>query len=61
MSKRFIRKITKKGQYSYYVILPKSLIDVLNWQKKQKIVLERFGKNRILISDWSFQKQKDSE
>lgn len=61
MPKKFIRKITKKGQYSYYVILPKSLIDVLNWQKKQKIVLERFGKNKILISDWPSRKQKDNK
>lgn len=48
----YIRKITKKGKYSYLVILPKRIIDDFNWKDRQKIVVKKFGKNKILISDW---------
>jgi len=51
-TKKFIRKLTKKGKYSYLVILPKEIIDSFNWKDRQKVVVKTYGKNKILISDW---------
>jgi len=48
----FIRKITKKGKYSYFVILPKGIIDVLKWKDRQKVTIKIFGKDKILIADY---------
>ena len=48
----YIRKITKKGKYSYLVILPKRIIDSLNWRERQKVVIRNYGKDKLLISDW---------
>ena len=52
MKYEYIRKITKKGKYSYLVILPKRIIDDLDWRERQKIVIRKQGKDKILISDW---------
>ncbi len=49
---KYTRKLTKKGKYSYFVILPKKIIDAFNWRDRQKVVIRVFGKNKILISDW---------
>ena len=54
----YIRKLTKKGEYSYFVILPKRLIDSFNWRDRQKVVVKSYGKNKILISDWVPKKKK---
>jgi len=56
MDKKYIRKLTKKGKYSYSVILPKEVIDKLNWRDRQKLVIKPYGKDRILISDWPIKK-----
>ena len=54
----YIRKLTKKGEYSYFVILPKRLIDSFRWKDRQKVVVKSYGKNKILISDWVPKKKK---
>jgi len=46
-----VRKITKTGNYTYYVTIPKTLIDELGWKERQKVVVERDGKT-IVIRDW---------
>ena len=46
-----IRKITKTGQYTYYVTIPKSILDELGWREKQKVVVQKKGKG-LLIKDW---------
>ncbi len=46
-----IRKITKTGSGSYYVIIPKEMIKQLGWKEKQKVILKKNGK-AITISDW---------
>jgi bifunctional DNA-binding transcriptional regulator/antitoxin component of YhaV-PrlF toxin-antitoxin module len=56
--RRFIRKLTKKGKYSYLLIVPKTIITALGWRERQKVVLRIFGKNKILISDWKKAKRK---
>jgi len=50
--RKFIRKVTKKGKYSYFVIIPKSILRLLGWRDRQKVVLRKYGKEKVLISDW---------
>jgi len=56
--RKYIRKLTKKGKYSYFVILPKRIIDSFNWRDRQKVAIRVFGKAKILISDWKPRKKK---
>jgi len=45
-----VRKIGKTGTYTYYVTLPKSVIDDLDWRDGQKVVVKKSG-SRIVIED----------
>ena len=45
-----VRKIGKTGTYTYYVTLPKSVIDDLDWHDGQKVVIKKSG-SRIVIED----------
>lgn len=46
-----VRKLTAMGDYSMYIVLPRSAIRELGWRKGQKVVARRVGK-RIVIEDW---------
>ncbi|MEZ5277458.1 MAG: AbrB/MazE/SpoVT family DNA-binding domain-containing protein [Opitutaceae bacterium] len=46
-----VRKITKTGTYTYYVTIPKSLIDQLGWREKQKVVVVKEG-DTLVVRDW---------
>lgn len=45
-----IRKLYKHAT-SYAITLPIALIRELDWQKKQKVVVEKKG-NTLIIKDW---------
>ena len=45
-----IRNI-QKSKRSYYVILPIRIMRKLKWRERQKVVVERHGKE-IVIKDW---------
>ena len=45
------RKITKTGEYTYYVTIPREYIKELGWRIKQKVVVKLSGKE-IIIEDW---------
>jgi hypothetical protein len=49
---KYIRKLTKKSRYSYFISLPKELVKQLGWKERQKLVLKPFGKGKIIIADW---------
>ena len=51
-TKKFIRKITKRNKYSYSTVLPKELIKKFSWRDRHKIIIRKYGKNKILIEDW---------
>lgn len=57
MEKEYIRKLTKKGKYSYFVILPKEIIDEFNWRDRQKIVIKSSRKGSMEIKDWKPKKK----
>lgn len=56
MAEKYVRKLTKKGKYSYSIILPREIVDKFNWQDRQKLVVEPYGEKKILISDWPSKK-----
>jgi len=45
------RKISKTGTYTYYVTIPKNLLDQLKWKERQLVTVKRVGK-RLVIEDW---------
>ena len=51
MSKRSIRNI-QKSQRTYYVTLPIEIMQELGWQERQKVVVKKYGKGKVLIQDW---------
>lgn len=51
MTRRYIRKLTKQGRYSYYLILPKRIMDQLNWRERQKLTIRKYGQG-IMVKDW---------
>ena len=46
-----VRKITKTGEYTYYVTIPREYISELGWRKKQKVSVKLSGK-KIIVEDW---------
>ena len=46
-----VRKITKTGQYTYYVTIPKADLEALGWRERQKVVVRRAG-NKLVVEDW---------
>ncbi len=50
MKKKYVRKI-QKLKYSYFLVLPKEIIEDLEWREKQKVVARKSGK-KIIIEDW---------
>ena len=52
-----VRKVTKTGQYTYYVTIPKIFIDELKWKERQRVVVSREG-DKIVIRDWKKRSRK---
>jgi bifunctional DNA-binding transcriptional regulator/antitoxin component of YhaV-PrlF toxin-antitoxin module len=52
-----VRKVTKTGEYTYYVTIPKSYISALKWKERQKVVVKMVGK-KLIIEDWKEKKKK---
>jgi bifunctional DNA-binding transcriptional regulator/antitoxin component of YhaV-PrlF toxin-antitoxin module len=48
---RNVRKITKVGQTSLAVTLPKEITTQLGWKEKQKVLVKRV-RGGVLIKDW---------
>lgn len=46
-----VRKLTKTGNYTYYVTIPKADIDALGWRERQKVKVRRSGQ-KLVIEDW---------
>jgi bifunctional DNA-binding transcriptional regulator/antitoxin component of YhaV-PrlF toxin-antitoxin module len=46
-----VRKLTKTGQYTYYVTIPKADIEALGWRERQRLVVRRVG-DKIVVEDW---------
>ena len=44
----FVRKITKTGDYTYYVTIPKEELEHLGWRERQKVRVRRIGKRLVI-------------
>jgi len=42
------RKLTKTGDYTYYVTIPKEYIEELGWKVKQKVMVKLSGKKVVI-------------
>ncbi|MEA3322978.1 MAG: hypothetical protein U9Q12_02040 [Patescibacteria group bacterium] len=49
---KIVRKLYKKGEYSYSINIPKEVIDKYGWKEKQKITIEDKGRGVLEIKDW---------
>lgn len=49
--KEEVRKITVAGGTTYYVTIPKWMIEKLKWRKGQRVEIKLKG-NSISIADW---------
>lgn len=54
LEERYIRKLSKVGNNKTYIVsLPVDAIRKLDWQKKQKVVIETdYKRKRFIIKDW---------
>ncbi len=50
-TKDHIRNI-QQSKGSYYISIPMSLMRELGWQERQRVMVKKHGKSKILISDW---------
>ncbi len=46
-----MRKLGVTGTYTYYLTLPKAMVEELGWREGQKVVVRKSG-DRIIIEDW---------
>lgn len=46
-----VRKLTKTGRGSMYVVLPKVFLAELGWKERRKLTIEKV-RGGILIRDW---------
>ena len=49
--KDHVRNI-QRSKGSYHISIPMNLIKELKWQERQKGVVKKYAKNKILIADW---------
>lgn len=49
--KRNIRNV-QKVKKTYYVSIPVEIMREFKWQERQKVVVKKSGKGKIIITDW---------
>jgi len=49
---KHIRKLTKTSKASYYLVLPKEIVEKYGWREKQKLTVEDKGRGKVEIRDW---------
>ena len=53
LNKRSIRKLGKVGGgTSYSITLPIEIIREFGWREGQKLVVRKYGENKVIIEDW---------
>lgn len=50
--KKYTHKLTKTSSHSYFIIIPKEIINKYGWKEKQKITITDKGRGKIVIRDW---------
>jgi len=49
---KFTRKLNKVGKYTYTVVIPKAIVNTLDWREHQKVTVSLQSGKRIEIKDW---------
>tara|TARA_B100000745_G_C20138149_1_gene390133 strand:- start:965 stop:1132 length:168 start_codon:yes stop_codon:yes gene_type:complete len=53
MLHKFVRKLTKTGEYSYTINIPKDIVKKLKWRERQKLEIDFDDKKReFKVKDW---------
>jgi len=52
LTKEHIRNI-QRSKGNYYVSIPINIMRDIKWKERQKVTVRKYGKNKIIISDWS--------
>ncbi len=45
-------KLTRISKHSFYIVIPKKIIEKYGWREKQKLVITDKGRGRLEIRDW---------
>jgi len=45
-------RIIQQSKGGYHVSIPIDIIRSLNWKERQKVVVKKYGKDKVLITDW---------
>lgn len=48
---RDVRQVVKNGRGSYYINIPRDIVDELHLRERQKLIVRRSG-TKIVIEDW---------
>lgn len=51
-NKKYTHKLTKISKHSYFLIIPKEIIEKYGWREKQKMSVVDKGRGRVEIKDW---------
>lgn len=46
-----VRKVVKNGRNSFYINIPREIVEELHIRERQKFTVKRIGK-KIVIEDW---------
>ena len=59
MAKKFIRKLTRVGKYSYSLTLPAKVIKKWGWRERQKLSIEiKERAKKIIVKDYNPSKKR---
>jgi len=56
--KQFIRKLSRKGKYSYSLVIPREVIAEFGWRERQKLTIAKRGKEKLIVADWKPKKKR---
>ena len=51
LQERNIRNI-QRSNGMYYISIPIEIMKDLKWRERQKVVVVRYGKGKVIIKDW---------
>jgi bifunctional DNA-binding transcriptional regulator/antitoxin component of YhaV-PrlF toxin-antitoxin module len=42
----------QRSRSTYYITIPIEVMTELGWRERQKVTVRRYGKDKLLITDW---------
>ena len=49
---KYTHKLTKGGKHSYYIVVPKEIVEKYGWKEKQKMTIVDKGRGKVELRDW---------